>query len=576
VALSWHRNWNIKLKIVPMPRHLLFACILIFASIQNSNSQPVIVFNPVISSGLTAPVDVVTANDGTNRVFIVEQGGTIKLYASNYTLLNANFLTISTDISHDTERGLLSLVFHPDFETNRYFFVYYTNAAGGINVDRFQTLLANPNQADAATRTNIMRIDKPVPFGNHNGGKLNFGPDGNLYFGLGDSGDAGDPRNFAQRGDSLWGKMVRINVNNFTTPPYYTVPADNPFVSSSTILHEIFSFGLRNPWRWSFDKLTGYTWIADVGQAAREEIDALTPAQANGANYGWRCYEGTLPYNTAGCMPASNYVSPIFDYPHDNATGGFVVTGGYVYRGSVYPAMYGYYVCTDFATGNIWVINASTHVATLQAGGSVLNISGFGELENGELVAVSLNGALYRVTTSSVLALQLLHWDGNPYADHNELNWQTADEINVKQFEVEYGTDGLIFTTAGTVAAKNEKQSAYSFRHNIQNNLLYYRLKIVHNNGKIEYSGIVALKNKSLNTEQFVRYYTGNPKLIWLNIPANQKAAFLLYNLNGQQVLNIKSYQNNAIIDLQNIPAGLYVGKTILADRTVSEKLLIK
>ncbi len=559
-----------------MLRHLLLSCVFLFVSILSSNSQPVITFDPVVSSGLTAPVDVVTANDGTARVFIVEQGGTIKLYASNYTLINGNFLTINTGISTGGERGLLSLAFDPNYATNRYFFVYYTNTAGGINIDRFQTMLANPDQADASTQTNIMTIDKTVASSTHNGGKLNFGPDGNLYFGLGDGSSGGDPSNFAQRGDSLWGKMVRINVNNFTTPPYYTVPADNPFVSSSTIMHEIFSFGLRNPWRWSFDKLTGYTWIADVGQSTREEINVLSPAAANGANYGWRCYEGTFAYNITGCLSASNYITPVFDYPHNSATGGFSVTGGYVYRGSVYPAMYGYYICTDYLSGNVWVINAVTHTTTLQAGGPVLKITSFGELENGELMAVSLNGTLYRVTTASVLTLHLLQWDGNPYTNYNQLNWQTTNEVNVKQFEVEYSTDGIIFTTAGIIPAKNEARSAYSFRHTIQNNLLYYRLKMVHGNGKIDYSGILALKNKSIKKEQFIYSYPGNSRLVWLNIPANQKATFQLFSLNGQNLLNVKNYLNNAIIDLQKVPAGLYIGKIILADRTVSEKILVK
>jgi glucose/arabinose dehydrogenase len=324
-----------------MSKHLLLIFALQCTIILPGYCQPLITFTPVISSGLVSPVDIVPSKDGTNRIFIVQQGGTIRAYNSSYTLLNNNFLTIASNIATGGEQGLLSMAFHPDYINNRYFFVYYTNAAGGINIDRFQTLLANPNQADPGSRTNIMTIAKTTSFTNHNGGKLNFGPDGDLYFGLGDSGGSGDPRNLAQRGDSLWGKMIRINVNNFTTPPYYTVPSDNPFVSSSTVLHEIFSLGLRNPWRWSFDHLTGNTWIADVGQSAREEVNVLTAAQANGANYGWRCYEGLLPYNTAACLPTSSYTSPVFDYPHTIATGGFTITGGYVYRGSLHAAMYG-------------------------------------------------------------------------------------------------------------------------------------------------------------------------------------------------------------------------------------------
>ncbi|MGC4104335.1 PQQ-dependent sugar dehydrogenase [Ferruginibacter sp.] len=558
-----------------MPKHLLLVLVAMITSICSSYTQPILTYTSVISSGLSTPVDAVPANDGTNRIFIAEQGGTIKVYSNTYTLLNSNFLTLSGNFISGGEQGLLSLAFHPDYENNRYFFVYYTNAAGGINIDRFQTMSSNANQADAATRTNIMTIDKPVAFTNHNGGKLNFGPDGNLYFGLGDSGSGGDPRNFAQRGDSLWGKMVRINVDNFTTPPYYTIPPDNPYVGSGTIMNEIFSFGLRNPWRWSFDKLNGNLWISDVGQDAREEVNVLTAAQANGANYGWRCYEGLQPYNTSGCLPASSYISPIFDYPHNNTTGGYAVTGGYVYRGSLFPAMYGYYICADYITGNAWVINATSNAATQQPT-QLLNVSGFGELENGEIVVLTRTGTLYEVRTSSVLPLKLLQWDGFPYENYNQLTWQTASEIDVKQFEVEYSTDGISFKTAGTVIAKNNQHAAYSYRHFIQNSFLYYRLKIVNNNGRVEYSNTIYLKNNTLTDRQLVYYYSGSSRIIWLNIPPDEKAVFQLYNLSGQNVLNISSYLNNDIIDLQRLPGGLYVAKIILPGRTVTEKILVK
>jgi glucose/arabinose dehydrogenase len=558
-----------------MQKNLLLILGLLLLGILNLYSQPVLNFTPVISSGLNSPVDAVAANDGTNRIFIAERGGTIKVYDNNYALLNNNFLTITGNISTGGERGLLSLAFHPDYENNRYFFVYYTNGAGGINIDRFQTLLANANQTDASTRTNIMTIDKPVAFANHNGGKLNFGPDGNLYFGLGDAGSSGDPRNFAQRGDSLWGKMVRINVDNFAVPPYYTIPADNPFTGDPNFLDEIFSLGLRNPFRWSFDRLNGNFWIADVGQNAREEINVLTPALASGANYGWRCYEGLQPFNTTGCLRASSYTSPVFDYPHNNAAGGFSVTGGYVYRGSLYPAMYGYYICSDYVSGNVWVINSSTYAATIQTG-ALSNASGFGERENGELVALSLSGVLYSVSTSTVLSLKLVNWDGYSYSNYNQLNWQTADEDGVLQFEVEYSNDGAVFKNAGIIAAKNESLSAYLFRHYIQNDLLYYRLKMVNKDGKIEYSNTIIIKSKTVVKEKIIFPYNGNSRIIWLNIPPGEKVRFQLFNLNGQNIISIKNYQDNAIINLQKIPPGIYVGKIILNTEVISEKIMVK
>jgi glucose/arabinose dehydrogenase len=558
-----------------MPNPALVICFVLLFSAFNLNSQPVASFNPVISSGLTNPVDIVSANDGTNRIFIAEQGGTIKAYDNNFNLLNNNFLTITGNFTTGGERGLLSLAFHPDFENNRYFFVYYTNAAGGINIDRFQVLTTDPNQADAATQTNIMTVVKPVAFGNHNGGKLNFGADGNLYFALGDGGGTGDPRNFAQRGDSLWGKMVRINVDNFTTAPFYTIPADNPFVADPNVLDEIFSLGLRNPWRWSFDKLNGNFWIADVGQGAREEVSVLAPAQASGANYGWRCYEGFIPYIATGCLPASNYEPPIFDYPHNNATGGFSITGGYVYRGSLYPAMYGYYICADYVSGNVWVINATTFATSIQTG-VLSNVAAFGELENGELVALSRNGVLYRVFTNTALSLKLTDFNGYAAGNYKQLNWQTADEKEVLQFEVEYSSDGVLFKKAGTITAKNENIAVYTFRHYVQNNVVFYRLKMLHQNGDIEYSKVIAVKNKRTEYQPVIYFYNGNPRAIWLNTSPNEKATFQLFNLNGQAVMQKENYLNNAIIDLQKIPAGLYIGKIITADKTVSEKILIK
>ncbi len=554
---------------------LLLLCLFLFFPVLNLKSQPAASFSTVISTGLTNPVDIVSANDGTNRIFIVEQGGAIKVYDNNFGLLNNDFLTIGSNFSTGGERGLLSLVFHPDYENNRYFFVYYTNSAGGINIDRFQTLATDPNKADVATQTNIITIVKPVPFGNHNGGKLNFGPDGHLYFALGDGGGTGDPRNFAQRGDSLWGKMVRINVDNFTTPPYYSIPADNPFSTDQNVLDEIFSTGLRNPWRWSFDKLNGNVWVADVGQNAREEVSVLSPAQASGANYGWRCYEGSIPYNATDCLAAGNYQPPIFDYLRNNATGGFSITGGYVYRGSLYPALYGYYICADYVSGNVWLINATTFTASIQTG-RLSNVSAFGELENGELVALSRNGILYRVFTNSVLSLKLTAFNGYPANNYNQLSWQTAEENEALQFDVEYSSDGISFKKAGAVTAKNVNIAAYTFRHYTQGSTGFYRLKMLHQNGETEYSKVITVKGKRSSTEQVIYYYNGNTKAIWLNTLPGEKTVFQLFNLNGQTIMQIENYLNNTIINLQKIPAGLYIGKIITADKIVSEKILVK
>jgi glucose/arabinose dehydrogenase len=541
----------------------------------HSTSQPLFSFTPAISSGLINAVDVTTANDGTNRIFVVQQGGTVKVYDNNFTILSNNFLTISSNFTSGGERGLLSIAFHPDYENNRYFFVYYTNAVGGVNIDRFRTLLTDPNKADDASRTNILSITKPVAYANHNGGKLNFGADGNLYAGFGDSGSSGDPGNLAQNGNSLWGKMIRINVDGFaTSAPFYTIPPSNPFISNPAVLDEIFSLGLRNPWRWSFDRLTGNMWIADVGQNVKEEVNNLTLAQASGANYGWRCYEGLDDYITIGCQIKSSYTFPIFDYPHNNATGGFSITGGYVYRGTQYPAMYGYYICADYLSGNIWAINASNNASTIQTSVRTA-ITGFAEQENGELLALTLAGTLYRVTTSSVLPLKLESWAGFAKDNYNQLSWQTKNEIDISSFEVEYSTDGVVFSSAGNAVAKNQSRSVYSFRHYTNNSPLFYRLKIINLNGKVEFSNIIKLNSKTLAQEKIIYPLNGSTNSIWLNVAPNEKVSFQLFNFSGQTMLRIPAYNNNKIIDLQKLPTGIYIGKITTKDKIITEKIMI-
>ncbi len=360
-----------------------------------AKSQPVITFNPVIAS-LSSPVDIVNAGDGTNRIFIAEQGGTIKVYSAAYALLGT-FLTV-TGIATGGEQGLLSIAFHPNYETNGFFWVYYTNAAGDIELSRYKVSTGNANAADAASKQIVMTISHPSE-SNHNGGKLNFGADGFLYFATGDGGGGGDVPNNAQNGNILLGKMIRIDVSTGTTAPFFTIPATNPFVTNAAVRDEIFALGLRNPFRWSFDRTTGDMWIGDVGQGAREEINFRTAATMAGVNYGWRCYEGNLAYNTSGCAVQSTYVFPVYDYPNP-PSGAASVIGGNVYRGTLHPAMQGYYFAADVYTGNLYKINTAGFTTTVQAGLPTL-VAGFGETESGELLAVSLNGNAYSLITNT-------------------------------------------------------------------------------------------------------------------------------------------------------------------------------
>ncbi len=233
--------------------------------------QPPTISYQQIISGLSAPVDIVNAHDGTNRLFIVQQGGIIKVW--NGTTLS-NFIDLSSIISTGGERGLLSMAFHPGFNgtSNRYFFVYYTNTSGNVEVSRYQTTAGNSNTGDPSTGVVIITIPHPTN-ANHNGGKLNFGTDGDLYFGTGDGGSADDPPNNAQTGTVLLGKMIRINIDSPGTAahPNYAIPPDNPYVGSGTVADEVWDLGLRNPFRWSFDRANGNMWIGDVGQSAEKK-----------------------------------------------------------------------------------------------------------------------------------------------------------------------------------------------------------------------------------------------------------------------------------------------------------------
>jgi glucose/arabinose dehydrogenase len=561
-------------------RHFLSGIILM-AVCNTAKAQPLLAYNPVVNTGLSSPVDIANAGDGTNRIFVVQRGGTVRIYNGTTFAFTGTFLTMSGNFTTGGERGLLSIAFHPDFENNRYFFVYYTNGAGGVNVDRFQTQLANPNAADFSTRTNIMSFTKPVVYGNHNGGDLNFGPDGNLYFALGDSGDAGDPGNLAQNGNSYWGKMIRINVDNFTTPPYYTVPADNPYISNPAVLDEIWCIGLRNPWRWSFDRQTGDMWIADVGQGNREEVNYQPAANTGGKNYGWRCYEGTAAYNTAGCQAQNTYAAPIFDYPHNNTTGGFSITGGYVYRGAEFAFLNGYYICADYVSGNTWLIKENASLGTFTSSiqtGLPGNIVSFGEAENGDLYSVNLSGTLYKVNATAPIPVTLTGFTAQNNNGNVLVRWQTGFEQNTNRFEVEYKADGINWQTAGSVNAGGlSNGSSYSLLHNfiVRDNVLY-RLKIIDNNGSFTYSPTVAL-NSILRKKAMVY-----PTLIQDNVlRIALDAPFIslqLFDANGREVYrqNIAGRTGTIELNLPSPAAGIYTVAVKNAKEVVTQKVVVE
>ena len=329
-----------------------------------------------------------------DRLFLLEQTGRIKILNLSDYSNGGTFLNISSQISTGGERGLLGLAFHPDYASNGYFYVNYTNTSGNTVISSFH-VTGDPDVADSGSEVILKTISQD--FSNHNGGCVKFGPDGMLYVGMGDGGSGGDPNNRSQNGNSLLGKMLRLDVDN--APDY--IPADNPFVSDGSTLDEIWALGMRNPWKFSFDRQTGDLWIADVGQNAWEEIDFEPAASGGGYNYGWRCYEGNASYNTSGCGSASNYDFPIWAFSHSG--GACSVTGGFVYRGCEVPQYDGLYFYADYCADWIKVFRESGGTAvdhddlTTELGwsGSNGSIAAFGEDDLGELYALTLSGTIY-------------------------------------------------------------------------------------------------------------------------------------------------------------------------------------
>ncbi|MBK7342409.1 MAG: PQQ-dependent sugar dehydrogenase [Saprospiraceae bacterium] len=373
---------------------LLFAFLPLYSSAQDIMLEPV-------GSGFALPVDIKHAQD--DRLFIVEKGGKIRIMDLSGNVVPTPFLDIDPIVnSTANERGLLGLAFHPDYANNGYFFVNYTGNDGNTRISRFTRNTTDPNLADPNSELVLLVVNQP--FSNHNAGDLAFGPDGYLYVGLGDGGSGGDPGNRSQNPEEFLGKMLRLDVDG-SIP--YGIPTDNPFAQSADTLPEIWALGLRNPWRISFDRMTGDLWIGDVGQDAWEEVDMEPAGSKGGLNYGWRCYEGFAPYNTNGCGPADSYVPPVHVYQNTNAIG-CSVTGGYVYRGNQQPSLYGKYIYTDYCTGIFWALEpdgmggwTNTELANLNN----QEFAAFGEDASGELYVAGLgSGIIYRITTPCSLA----------------------------------------------------------------------------------------------------------------------------------------------------------------------------
>ena len=379
---------------------------------QPTNPTPAVALTPV-EDGFDQPVFLTHAGDGSDRLFVVEQPGLIRIVRDGQTSQEP-FLDIRSRVDFGGEQGLLSMAFHPQYAHNGRFFVNYTARPDG------RTVVAEyhvSQDADIADPTEKVVIEIAQPFANHNGGQLQFGPDGFLYVGMGDGGSGGDPLGNGQNLNSLLGKLLRIDVDG--TEPY-AIPQDNPFVGRSEARGEIYAYGLRNPWRFSFDRCDGRLFLADVGQGRIEEVDWVV----KGGNYGWNVMEGSQCYPPNSFCVQGGLELPIHEYRHD-AQGGNSITGGYVYRGALYPALAGRYFFADFVSARLWSLtqNAQAQWQSQELLVAPFNISSFGQDEDGELYVLGFDGGVYRLELAAPQAAisSALDVNGNHLVDDAEI-----------------------------------------------------------------------------------------------------------------------------------------------------------
>ena len=421
------------------------------------------IYTILFADGFSNPVEM--QNVGDDRLFIVEKRGVIEILQLDGTTNPTPFLDIQNIVltpgGNYDERGLLGLAFHPDYINNGYFYVNYIDNSGNTQISRFSVSTSDPSIADPDSEFQILEVEQP--YINHNGGCLRFGPEGYLYIGLGDGGSAGDPENRSQNLQTLLGKMLRIDIDNTEGSTNYAVPSNNPFVGDPNALDEIWSYGLRNPWRFSFDSETDELWIGDVGQGSIEEIDRAA-AGVSGQNYGWRCYEGYQEYNTSGCPNQSELTFPVAEYSHSG--GNCSVTGGYVYRGEIYENFLGIYFYADFCSGEIGTIDQSNN--QINHGSYDGSWVSFGEDKNKELYIIDNFGSIYKIegnilsTTDFNISTVSIY----PNPASNTLNVKSSNNSFIKNISI-YDLKGSIALTKNITSLTETNISINSLQSGI-------------------------------------------------------------------------------------------------------------
>ena len=515
------------------------------------SAQPQLELVP-FASGLDQPIGIYHAGD--DRLFVIEQGGYIRILDHEGQILETPFLDLTEIVNTSgNERGLLGMAFHPQYHENGYFFVNYTRTPDGATVvARYEVSADEPDVADAESEKIIMTIQQP--YSNHNAGDLLFGPDGYLYIAVGDGGSGGDPDNYSQTHTTWLGKMLRIDIDNGDP---YTIPEDNPFAWDDFTLDEIWALGLRNHWRNSFDRYTGDLWIADVGQSAMEEINFQPANSTGGENYGWRCYEGTLPYNTDDCGDPEYYTFPVFEYEHYGGGCSGSVTGGYVYRGALYSALFGYYLAADYCKGDFYYVLQTDNgfEGGLLDTFSPFQYASFGEDQHGELY-VALRGAgeiqrinelsdcspVARIKGDNLLSLA----EGETilltafYHPSLHYQWYRNDQpiAGAEDFQLEVDDFGVY-----TVEVTNPGNECSNLSMPVEVMIE-------------EPTGLVEVLESSLNVYP-------NPASGIMTIeglPADAQADIILYDLRGVKMRFIKNVATPKVsLDISGLPSGVYL-----------------
>ncbi|MBK8550304.1 MAG: PQQ-dependent sugar dehydrogenase [Ignavibacteria bacterium] len=420
------------------------------------------------------PIELVKADDGTNRLFVAQQRGLVYVFNNSPTANSKKvFINLSSKVSPSgSELGLLGLAFHPDHENNRYFYVNFTfDSASNYwsRISRFTTSFSNPDTALLSTEQILITLQQP--YSNHNGGKLAFGPDGFLYISFGDGGSGGDPLGNGQNRSTLLGKILRINVDSASGGRNYSIPVSNPFFgNSSGYKEEIYAYGLRNTWKFSFDPPTNRLWAGDVGQNAYEEIDIIE----NGRNYGWNKMEGFHCYGTCDTT-GKGFTRPVYEYPR---SAGASITGGYVYRGSLLPSLYGKYIYADYSFGTVWAltydgINPATNALIQDTN---FAISTFGVDQNNEIYACSYaatTGRIYKIVNKSVSNLELkIAIEGFYDSVNDKLNIRDTVKVFIRQSNSPYNLIDSAQTTIDSMTLKG----LYQF-NNVPNGKYYLQIR---------------------------------------------------------------------------------------------------